>query len=267
MDFEIGVKEEGTKEGSRRCDYIWWGNGMDAKYRQGCQVAETAAAPLSVLGRVSSARRGWEDRGSRRGGGCRRAARSRHWSRVEGVAVWRSWWRHSSLQPPPTTRRRPLFHHPLPRLLPRPVCDTPYSLRRPLSTTPFEPTSIAASLTPLLLLATIFSLWLALLFRLYLTRAMPRIDASPSLFPFLSFFFFSFRLFPFAIPHATRILSIPSPRPWREEEGPRARIISTNRIWSRRMARYRDRSISITNLLFQLAACHGFVVDSNYPPR
>ena len=24
------------------------GNGMDAKYRQGCQVAETAAAPLST---------------------------------------------------------------------------------------------------------------------------------------------------------------------------------------------------------------------------
>lgn len=65
MDFEIGGERGGNKrergrERSRRCDYIRWGNGMDAKYRQGCQVAETAAAPLSVLGRVSSARREWE---------------------------------------------------------------------------------------------------------------------------------------------------------------------------------------------------------------
>ena len=49
LEPDGGVRErERERERERNGEMSLVGNGMDAKYRQGCQVAETAAAPLST---------------------------------------------------------------------------------------------------------------------------------------------------------------------------------------------------------------------------
>lgn len=151
---------------------------MDAKYRQGCQVAETAAAPLSVLGRVSSARRGWE-----------RGAEGR-----QGRVIDRGWkgWRYDA--PGDVIARYNPLELPAGALsftTPSLVCclalcaihliPSPLSNQRGLS---------YPSLLLLLLLATIFSLWLALLFSALLNSryaAVRRVSLFLSSFSFVSF--------------------------------------------------------------------------------
>lgn len=86
-----GSEREKERERDTRHEVARVRGSVDAKYRQGCQVAETAAAPLSTG-------TSWFSSGGRGGLRAVRAmrergiegARSRHWSWEEVVATWRS---------------------------------------------------------------------------------------------------------------------------------------------------------------------------------